>query len=157
MCVHCPTTSASPCGDTDILCGRNRGPSKLTGYASLNSKDVLSCAPLVQRFEKTGSRLSAVVGQWLAERHVGIATVSVALGSRIRYILKLRRDNMSCTPQSTTPRTIPSYAIPHLTQLTFLVKDICTLARRRICRHSRRPQSATNSSENKKPALDRTL
>ena len=50
--------------------------------------------------------LSAVVGQCLAERHVSIATVSVALGSRIRYILKLRRDNMSCTPQSTTPRTI---------------------------------------------------
>ena len=50
--------------------------------------------------------LSAVVGQWLAERHVSIATVSVALGSRIRYIVNLRRDNMSCTPQSTTPRTI---------------------------------------------------
>ena len=38
MCVHRPTTSASPCGDADILCGRNRGSSKLNGLLILEQK-----------------------------------------------------------------------------------------------------------------------
>ena len=149
MCVHRPTTSASPCGDADILCGRNRGSSKLTGLLILEQKRrsllyticpfavvAMDSAPFVRllllRMPKSQVEHHRV--PWQAHRSAAIRTSWIRGMTRLILYQKHRRRLSSNPNLHTAPKL--SHPLPSQTlhSRPASVKDVYTLASRRNCR-----------------------
>ena len=149
MCVHRPTTCASPCGDADILCGRNRGSSKLTGLLILEQKRrsllyticpfavvAMDSAPFVRllllRMPKSQVEHHRV--PWQAHRSAAIRTSWIRGMTRLILYQKHRRRLSSNPNLHTAPKL--SHPLPSQTlhSRPASVMDVYTLASRRNCR-----------------------